>query len=375
MGFFNNVSNSFSRGKNAVSRSSKILQLNMQENELMKQRQNLAAQLGASLYDQTRNDPRFTAGREPLYSGIANIDAQRSMLEAQVAQLQADQAAQTAAAQTYRCPNCGSTVSATDMFCSGCGLPIAQVMAAQPQQPQYQQAQYQQAATPVQSYSSPVAPAFAAAPTAPTGRVCPNCGAPMGPDDVFCMNCGTRVKPKQAAAPAVAERQPALASDAAPEADSESQNDTVPIAAAPAPAEPAPAAPAAAAPAVDASADTAPAEPAAAEAAPAFQTVTQSVPSSDAPAGQPVATAPADESVTTEASPANPVPAVSAAPFDAPVPEPTMASSDNASDVVPVVSPDDASATSEDRPRFCPNCGNEVGPGEKFCFACGAKLE
>jgi predicted nucleic acid-binding Zn-ribbon protein len=124
MGFLDNVSNSLNRGVNTVSRSGKTAQLNMQINELMKQRQNMAAQLGASLYDITKGNPAFTAGREPLYNGIASIDAQRASLEAQIEQIKAEQAAETAAAQTYRCPNCGSVVSATDLFCRGCGLPL-----------------------------------------------------------------------------------------------------------------------------------------------------------------------------------------------------------------------------------------------------------
>ena len=133
MGFFNSVSNSLNRGVSTVSRSGKTAQLNLQLNELLKQRQGLAAQLGASLYEQTRHNPQFTVGREALYDGIEGIDAQRAAIELQIQQLKVEQAAATAAAQTYRCPNCGATVAATDLFCSGCGTPIAQVMAAQQQ--------------------------------------------------------------------------------------------------------------------------------------------------------------------------------------------------------------------------------------------------
>ena len=84
MGFLDNVANSLNRGVNTVSRSGKTAQLSLQMADLMRQRQNLAAQLGASLYEQTRNDPALTAGREALYDGIAEIDAQRAKLEAQI---------------------------------------------------------------------------------------------------------------------------------------------------------------------------------------------------------------------------------------------------------------------------------------------------
>lgn len=149
MGFLDNVANSLNRGVNTVSRSGKTAQLSLQMADLMRQRQNLAAQLGASLYEQTRNDPALTARREALYDGIAEIDAQRAKLEAQIEQIKAEQAAASAAAQTYRCPKCGSTVAAGDLFCSGCGLPIADVIAGQPQPAP--------AATPAKADEAPVA--------------------------------------------------------------------------------------------------------------------------------------------------------------------------------------------------------------------------
>lgn len=149
MGFLDNVANSLNRGVNTVSRSGKTAQLSLQMADLMRQRQNLAAQLGASLYEQTRNDPALTAGREALYDGIAEIDAQRAKLEAQIEQIKAEQAAASAAAQTYRCPKCGSTVAAGDLFCSGCGLPIADVIAGQPHPTP--------AATPAEADDAPVA--------------------------------------------------------------------------------------------------------------------------------------------------------------------------------------------------------------------------
>lgn len=149
MGFLDSVANSLNRGVNTVSRSGKTAQLSLQMADLMRQRQNLAAQLGASLYEQTRNDPALTAGREALYDGIADIDVQRGRLEAQIEQIKAEQAAASAAAQTYRCPKCGSTVAAGDLFCSGCGLPIADVIAGQPQPAP--------AATPAETDTAPVA--------------------------------------------------------------------------------------------------------------------------------------------------------------------------------------------------------------------------
>ena len=82
MGLLDNVCESLNRGANALGRSGNSAQLNMQHNDLMRLRQKLAVQLGASLYDQTKDDSTFTEGREPIYDGIAAIDAQRTSIEA-----------------------------------------------------------------------------------------------------------------------------------------------------------------------------------------------------------------------------------------------------------------------------------------------------
>lgn len=391
MGFFNNVSNSFNRGVSTVSRSGKTAQLNMQLNELMKQRQGLAAQLGASLYDATKNDPRFTAGREGLYGGIASIDAQRANIEAQIGQLRADQAAQTAASQTYRCPSCGSTVAATDLFCSGCGLPIAQVIAGQPRYMNPASAQ-QQSYSPVPFQQQPVygaASSFSPSTPAATGRVCPNCGAPMGEDDLFCMNCGTRVPVKDSEAPAVPDAAPSVpAFDAAPQVAASAE----PVTSAEIPPKPTPESGSNSG--SDASAGEEPSE------APAEGATGDAVVTTDAGSDTPAATsAPtanrADDAkaltdalasldnVTIPASDAfesdvtrvmdrtprsvsspsgRGVSQPQFAPSAAPMPVPTAA---------PVVAPTAAPAPAV---RRCPNCGAEVGPTEKFCFSCGSKL-
>ena len=55
-GIFDNFQASLNRGVNAVGRSTQTAQLNMQLKDLLKQRQNLAAQLGASLYEITKDN-------------------------------------------------------------------------------------------------------------------------------------------------------------------------------------------------------------------------------------------------------------------------------------------------------------------------------
>lgn len=159
MGFLDNVSRTINKGTAAGERTIRATQLRKQLGDLTKQRQNLAAQLGATLYEQTKDNAEFTTGRESLYTGIANIDTQKVAIEAELVQL--EQAAVDAA--TLTCPRCGARVEGTDLFCSGCGMPVEEIKAA---------------------YAQPVS-----APTA----TCPACGAPITPGDAFCMSCGQKL--------------------------------------------------------------------------------------------------------------------------------------------------------------------------------------
>ncbi len=165
MGFLDNVTSAVNRGTASVQRTSRVSQLKMQINGLMKQRRDLAAQLGASLYDVVKEDPAMRAGREPLFDGIANIDEQRAALEAEIVRIEAETAAAQEANVVLSCPRCGSDVMGGDLFCSGCGLPIAEVKAA----------------------SAPSQPAAG-------GPACPSCGAPLVEGDAFCMMCGAKIE-------------------------------------------------------------------------------------------------------------------------------------------------------------------------------------
>ena len=179
MGFLDDLSDSFSDAKAAVGRSTSTMKLNSQLNEIKRRREGLVTQLGASLYDVTKDDPKLRAGREALYDGIAQCDIERSQLSAQIAQIEA-QAQQMA---TYTCPRCGTKVPASNQFCAGCGLPVVDVIAA----------------------STTMAVPQAA--PAGTAHACPSCGAPVESGDTFCMSCGTRLGP--ASAPQAAPTQPA----------------------------------------------------------------------------------------------------------------------------------------------------------------------
>ena len=192
MGFLDDVQASINRGTAAAGRTTKITQLKSQANGLLKDRQRLAGQLGAALYEKFKDDPTARIGAEALFDGIAAIDAQRTEIQNTIDALQAEAEASQAAAIVYTCPGCGSRVPATDMFCSGCGKPIDEIKAAAP------------------SPSAPVPPVAA------SGKTCSSCGAPMGEEDLFCMSCGAKAGAPAPAAPVAPA--PVDAAPVAPEA-------------------------------------------------------------------------------------------------------------------------------------------------------------
>lgn len=175
MSFFDDLQNSINRGVAGANRTGNTIKLKAQLSEAMKRRQTLAAQLGASLYEATKDDPELRAGREAIYDGIAAIDAERAGYQAEIDRIEAEaQAAQTAAVH-YTCPFCGSTVAASDLFCSGCGKPMAEIEAAITKQ-------------------RTGGIATAAASDAASSATCPKCGFFINEGDTFCMNCGARLE-------------------------------------------------------------------------------------------------------------------------------------------------------------------------------------
>lgn len=162
MGFMDNITSAVNRGTAAAGREADKLKLKARMGELTKQRQGLAAQLGASLYEATREDAALRAGREALYDGIAACDAEKAECQRQIDALDAQAAASAQAASTFNCAVCGAKMGGGDLFCSGCGTPADK---ARP-----------------------------AAAVAPSGRACTVCGAPLGEGDLFCMGCGAKVE-------------------------------------------------------------------------------------------------------------------------------------------------------------------------------------
>lgn len=203
MGFLDDVQASVNRGVAGANRGVESMKLKNQMNDAMKRRQQLAAQLGASLYEVTREDAVLRSGREALYDGIAAIDQERDAIQAQLEELERQAAAAAQAAASIECPFCHTRISATDMFCCGCGKPMAEIQAA------YAAAQ---------SVPAEPEPAPAAA-----QAVCPACGSPVNEGDAFCMNCGAKLgaaapepAPDPAAQPASPDQPAAPAPDAAP---------------------------------------------------------------------------------------------------------------------------------------------------------------
>lgn len=187
MSFFDDLQNSINRGVAGANRTGNTIKLKAQLSEAMKRRQTLAAQLGASLYDVTKDDPTFRAGREAIYDGIAAIDDERAGYQAEIDRIEAEAQAAQAAAVRYTCPFCGSSVAASDLFCSGCGKPMAEIEAEITKQ-----------------RTSGIA--TAAASSASSVATCPQCGFFINEGDTFCMNCGAKLEsasePEPVAVPA-----------------------------------------------------------------------------------------------------------------------------------------------------------------------------
>lgn len=181
MGFLDSVSDTFNRGKDAAGRTGARIKLNNRISEINRNRQSLITQLGASLYEVTKNDPALRAGREALYDGIAALDQERDMCMQQLAEVEA--AAQTAefTSTVYSCAVCGAPIRGGDLFCSSCGAPAEQAIPRQP---------------------APVA-AGAVANSFP----CPHCGAPVAEGHKFCMSCGKPIETADQAQPTEAEEQ------------------------------------------------------------------------------------------------------------------------------------------------------------------------
>ena len=181
MGLFDNMQSALNRGTAAAGRTGRSARLKLQLSELGKQRRDLAAQLGASLYDIVKDDEELRQGRESVIDDIADIDRQRASIEEQLSQIEAEAAAAREAAlavaepeREFTCPNCGAKVPATYKFCTGCGTPIEEIRK-------------------VASVSE----------TSGSGRRCVSCGAPLEEGDLFCIACGARQPDDEMAAETV----------------------------------------------------------------------------------------------------------------------------------------------------------------------------
>lgn len=173
MSFFDDFSAVINGGAAIAQRAGRTAQVRFQLADLLRQRRELAAQLGASLYDTVKDDPKLREGRELIFDNIASIDEQRAVLEKELEQIEAESDTQEEPPAFYKCPNCGSIVMADYIFCSGCGMPIADIKVA------YEAAQASESAS--EPEPEPV----------PT---CPACGFVVGAADLYCMNCGAKLE-------------------------------------------------------------------------------------------------------------------------------------------------------------------------------------
>ncbi|MBE6464044.1 MAG: zinc-ribbon domain-containing protein [Eggerthellaceae bacterium] len=162
MGFLDTVTSAFNKGTASAKRTGRLAQLRLQANDLLRQRRDLTAQLGASLYETVKEIPELRESREPLFASIEDIDQKRARIDEEIAEIEAQIEAQRASSMTFKCPSCGADVSSGDMFCSTCGISIEEVKAAY------------------------------AAPEPADSLTCSVCGATLSEGDRFCMVCGAK---------------------------------------------------------------------------------------------------------------------------------------------------------------------------------------
>ena len=163
MGFLDEMQASLDRTASDANRALQVNRIKSQMNDALKRRQQLAGQLGASLYEATKD-------------GIAAIDNERAQLQAQIDELERQAQAAAYASAFIDCPFCHNRLQQSVMFCSGCGKSMAEIQAELARQAQA-------APVPVEAQ---VAPADGAA-------TCPSCGAPIQAGHAFCMNCGHKL--------------------------------------------------------------------------------------------------------------------------------------------------------------------------------------
>ncbi len=177
MGFLDDVQASVNRGIDGASRGVETMKLNSQMGDALARREKLAAKLGSSLYDVTKDDAAFRDGRGELYDGIAAIDAECAEIQAKLDEIEREAAEAARAAAGIDCPFCHTHMESADRFCSGCGKPRAEVEAAIAEAAQ----------APAQDDGAADGPESSETP------VCPACGFPVNEGDLFCMSCGTKL--------------------------------------------------------------------------------------------------------------------------------------------------------------------------------------
>ncbi len=176
MGFLDDLSSTLSRGKDAAGRSSRTFKLNSQIREINRRRLKLVAQLGANIYEETKNNPYKSAEYPDLYEAIAACDAERQECQEKLAEIVKEKSA-AKPSRSYRCAVCGTKMSSRDLFCSGCGTSAAEA------RPTPVSDEVIEETVTIEGESDLEAPE----------NICPSCGSVVHADNVFCMNCGTKL--------------------------------------------------------------------------------------------------------------------------------------------------------------------------------------
>ena len=165
MSIFDSATELCNKGMSVVNRGSRAASLAIKEADLQRQREQACAALGASVFEDIRNNAEIRASREDLFAAIESLDEQlakvaeeKEVLEAEKRAAEAAAAAAAAAPET--CAACGAKLLEGASFCSNCGTKVPEPNTEAP---------------------------------AESSAVCPNCGTALSAGAAFCGNCGTKL--------------------------------------------------------------------------------------------------------------------------------------------------------------------------------------
>ena len=173
MGFFEELSGKITAGASNISNSAKKMtetakinsEINSNTNQIEKLMKSIGVAVKARLMDDITDEEVLQLSAE-----IDSLIARNSELNEQLKQLRG----------YSKCLNCGKDLTADSLYCPYCGTKVEKPVAAEADETEGAAGEVS-----VEEVKS-----------APSHKVCPECGFIEAPDAVFCSSCGARIDNK-----------------------------------------------------------------------------------------------------------------------------------------------------------------------------------